>query len=477
MEPQITPAQPAEWNETRMAAALVAQRAAFFRDGPPSLAERKADLSKLKAALLAHRQELASAVNADFGHRSAYETSILDLAPTVQGLNYLGRNLGKWMRPHRRRVALHLLPGRARVVYQPLGVVGILSPWNYPVSLSLMPLATAIAAGNRAMLKPSEFTPATTVVLAAMLREIFPEEQVAVVSGGPDVGAGFSALSFDHLIFTGSTNVGRSVMRVASEHLVPVTLELGGKSPAIVEPGFPVSRAARSIAFGKLANAGQTCVAPDYVLLHHDDVEPFVAAYSEAVRKYYPGGASDPAYASIVSAQHAARLAGLIEDARKKGARVVEVGASGAGRERSLPPALILDATPDMAVLQEEIFGPLLPVIPYRDIDDAIAWVNARPRPLALYYFGRNSRARARVLERTTSGNVTINDTLLHFAVDDLPFGGVGPSGIGAYHGEEGFKALSHAKGIFEQARWNFTGLLRAPFGRVADAILAYLLR
>jgi len=477
MKSQISAAPPTEWNEARMAAVLAAQRAAFLRDGPPSLTERKADLAKLKAALLVRREELAGTVNSDFGHRSAYETSILDLVPTVQGMNYLRRNLRKWMRPHRRRVALHLLPGRARVVYQPLGVVGIISPWNYPLSLSLMPLATAIAAGNRAMLKPSESTPATSSALGAMLREIFPEEQVAVVTGGPDVGAAFSSLPFDHLVFTGSTSVGRSVMRAASEHLVPVTLELGGKSPAIIEPGFPLPRAAASIAFGKLANAGQTCVAPDYVLLHRDDVEPFVAAYRNAVRTLYPGGASDPAYASLITAQHASRLAGLMDDARNKGARVVEIGAPANDRERALAPALILGATSEMGVLQQEIFGPVLPVIPYGDIDEAIAWVNARPRPLALYFFGRNSRARSRILERTTSGNVTINDTLLHFAVDDLPFGGVGPSGIGAYHGEEGFKTLSHAKGIFEQAGWNFTGLLRAPFGRVADAILTYLLR
>jgi len=244
-----------------------------------------------------------------------------------------------------------------------------------------------------------------------------------------------------------------------------------------VERGYSLTRATASIAFGKLANAGQTCIAPDYALVHDSDIEGFVAAYQKTVRGYYPGGASDPAYASIISAQHHARLSGLIEDAKAKGAQVVQIGATDSARERTLAPSLILNVTQDMAVMQQEIFGPILPVVAYRDIDEAIAYVNARPRPLALYFFGHGGHARNRVLERTTSGNVTINDTLLHYAVDDLPFGGVGASGIGAYHGEEGFKSLSHAKGIFQQARWNSASLLRAPFGRIADLVLAYLLR
>ncbi len=456
---------------------LALQRAAFLRDGAPPLARRKADLAKLKNALLAKRDELAKAVDADFGHRSPYETKVLDLMPVIQGIHYLRKNLKKWMRPQRRHVAIHLQPARARVIYQPLGVVGIISPWNYPVSLLFMPLATAIAAGNRAMIKPSEFTPATNDVIVAMLREIFREEQVAVVTGGAEVGAGFSELAFDHLIFTGSTKVGRSVMRAASENLVPVTLELGGKSPVIVERGYSLTRAAASIAFGKLANAGQTCIAPDYVLVNDNDVDAFVAAYQEAVRDYYPGGASDPAYTSIINTQHYARLSGMIDDAREKGAQVLQIGVNDSPRERTLAPTLILDATPDMAVMQQEIFGPILPVIPYSDIDQAVDYVNARPRPLALYFFGRDGQARHRVLERTTSGNVTINDTLLHYAVDDLPFGGVGASGMGAYHGEEGFKTLSHAKGIFQQTRWNLTGLLQPPFGWITELLTAYLLR
>jgi coniferyl-aldehyde dehydrogenase len=464
-------------SKASLGARLGKQRAAFLRGGPPTLAERIADLTRLKTALLVRREAFAAAVDADFSHRSAYETMIMEIIPLVQGIDYLKRNLKAWMRPRRRSVGVSFLPGKALVLYQPLGVVGIMSPWNYPLSLTLMPLATAIAAGNRAMIKPSEFTPKTTELLAAMLGEIFPEEQVAVATGGPEVGAAFSALPFDHLIFTGSTAVGRAVMRAASDHLVPVTLELGGKSPAIVEPGFPLERAAASIAAGKLANAGQTCIAPDYALVAEADIEPFVGAFSAAAAKLYPGGAADPAFAAIVNPHHHARLEGLIADARAKGARIVEIGAADAANSQKLTPALVLDATPDMRIMQEEIFGPVLPIVPYRDIDEAIAYVNARPRPLALYIFGEDGPARRKILERTTSGNVTINDTVMHYAIDDLPFGGVGASGIGAYHGEEGFKALSHAKGVFEQAKWNLASLLRAPYGRVTDAVLARLLR
>jgi coniferyl-aldehyde dehydrogenase len=401
----------------------------------------------------------------------------MELLPTVQGIDYLGKNLARWMRPRHRRVAMHLRPGRAKVLCQPLGVVGIMSPWNYPVGLSLMPLATAIAAGNRAMIKPSETTPRTTELMAAMLNEIFPESEVAVITGGPEVGAAFSSLPFDHLLFTGSTDVGRKVMRAASDNLVPVTLELGGKSPAIIDQDFTLYRAAKSIAFGKLANAGQTCIAPDYALVKQSEVVPFIDAFQQTCRNAYPKGVLDDSYAAIISDRHYQRLQHLIEDARMKGANVIEVYERNPQRERTLPPTIILDATSEMAVMQEEIFGPVLPIISYQTIEQAISYVNARPRPLALYLFSDRERVVEQVLAQTTSGNVTVNDTMLHYAVDDLPFGGVGSSGMGAYHGEEGFRALSHAKGVFRQARWNFAYMARAPFGRMTDRMLGYLLR
>jgi coniferyl-aldehyde dehydrogenase len=458
---------------------LACQRAAFLRDGPPSQAQRTSDLLRLKHAVLARRAPLETAARHDFGNRSAYETAIMDLVPVVQSINHQRRHLARWMRPARRPVALTYLPGHARVLYQPLGVIGIVSPWNFPISLALMPLAAAIAAGNRAMLKPSELTPATTEVIAGLIRESFDPEQVAVVTGGAQIGAAFTALPFDHLLFTGSTQVGRSVMRAASENLVPVTLELGGKSPAIVERGSSLERAARSIAYGKLANAGQICIAPDYVLVHEQDRDGFVRAYTDSVRRLYPGGSADGSYTSIINARHHSRLLALLDDARARHAEVIEIdsASSDQSRPRIVPPTLVLNVTADMAIMQQEIFGPILPIVSYRSIGEAIDYVNARPHPLALYFFGSNGAARREVLLRTTSGNVTINDTLLHFMQEDLPFGGVGASGMGAYHGFEGFRALSHMKGIFEQSRWNFAATVRPPFGPLVDRVLSFLLR
>ena len=468
--------------ETRLWPILAAQRDAFLRDGAPSLEDRRSDLIQLKQAVLARRRELEAAISADFGYRSAYETAVMELMPTIRGIDYLRRNLRRLMRPRRRKVAPQFRPGTARVMLQPLGVVGVISPWNYPASLCLMPLATALAAGNRVMLKPSEHSPGTSEQIVEMVRKTFPEDKVAVVTGGADVGQAFAALPFDHLVFTGSTSVGRAVMRSASANLVPVTLELGGKSPAIVDSAYSAVRAAKSIAYGKLSNAGQTCIAPDYALVHESQVEVFVAAFEAATKIAYPAGTADAAYSAIINPRHYERLTAVIEDARRKRATILQIGvASGSGKEhaaaRKLPPTLIVGATQEMSVMQDEIFGPILPVIPYTTLDDAIACVNARPRPLALYVFSDDRDAVNQVLERTTSGNVTVNDTLLHYAQDDLPFGGVGASGMGAYHGEEGFLTLSHAKGVFVQSRWSSAGVLRAPFGRVADLALDLLMR
>lgn len=338
-----------------------------------------------------------------------------------------------------------------------------------------MPLATAIAAGNRAMIKPSERTPATAAVLSAMLGEIFQPQQVANITGNADVAAAFCALPFDHLIFTGSTRVGQSVMEAASRHLVAVTLELGGKSPVILDRGCDLDRAARNIAFGKLANAGQTCIAPDYAFVHADDLEAFVAAYRQAVERIYPAGASDTKYTSIINRDHYGRLLGLVDDAQAKGAYVVEIGpypdAAASEEARKIAPTVLTGATDDMTVMQQEIFGPLLPVLSYRQLAEAIDYVNTRPRPLALYFFGPNGPARRQVLSETVSGNVTVNNTLLHYAQSDLPFGGVGASGMGTYHGIEGFRRLSHAKGVYEQSRLDISRVIR-----VTDLVLRYLL-
>src|SRR5262245_6945379 len=376
---------------------------------------------------------------------------------------------------------LAFFPASNWVLYQPLGVVGIISPWNYPVALALMPLATAFAAGNRAMIKPSELTPQTSASMRSVLGEFFADEQVAVVTGNASVGITFSRLPFDHLLFTGSTSVGRSIMRAASDNLTPVTLELGGKSPAIIERGPWLSTAALRIAYGKLANGGQTCIAPDYVLVAEQEVDAFVDAYEKAVATVYPNIASNPEYTSLVNDHHYARLTSLLEDARNKGARVIEVARpaqpGGMTHPRTMVPTVVLNVTDEMNVMRDEIFGPILPIVPYRDLENAIGYVNSRPRPLALYFFGPNGPGRRLVLERTTSGGVSINETNLHYAQEDIPFGGIGSSGMGAYHGYEGFKTLSHAKGIFEQARFNFTDAIRPPFGRLFERVIGFLTR
>ncbi len=466
--------------QEKLSSLLARQRAAFLRNGPPSLAERRAKLKKLRAALIARREDFQAALDADFGHRSRHETAIMEMLVVTWGIDYLHRNLRRFMRRERRHVALPMRLARAHVEYQPLGVIGIVAPWNYPFSLALMPLATALAAGNRAMIKPSELTPATSDLLVSLIAETFSDDEVAVVIGDAGVGAAFAALSFDHLFFTGSTAVGRAVMRAASEHLVPVTLELGGKSPVLVDRGQPLARVAADIAYGKLANAGQTCVAPDYALLHEAEVDAFVEAWGRAVAALYPEGPASEDYSSIVNARHHERVQGLLDDARAKGARVVETGPSpehAKRRAHTLPPTLVLNVHDDMRIMHEEIFGPVLPIVTYRDLDDAIAFVNARPRPLGLYYFGSSAPNRRQVLTRTTSGGVTVNGTLLHYAQDDLPFGGIGASGLGAYHGIEGFRAFSHQKAVFEVGRWNGGALLRPPFGRLTNFIVNFMLR
>ena len=346
-----------------LTATLVRQRAAFLCDGPPSLARRRSDLMKLKDAIWKHREDFVAAINTDFGHRSRQETILFDLASVVDGINYLRRNLRRWMRPERRRVGLAFFPASNWVLYQPLGVVGIISPWNYPVALALMPLATALAAGNRAMIKPSELTPQTSASMKSVLGEFFVDDQVAVVTGDASIGIEFSRLPFDHLLFTGSTSVGRSIMHAASDNLTPVTLELGGKSPAIIERGPWLSTAALRIAYGKLANGGQTCIAPDYVLVAQQEVDAFVDAYEKAIAKLYPNIASNPDYTSIVNDRHYARLTSLLDDARNKGARVIEVvrpaKPGGMTHPRRMVPTVVLNVTDEMNLMRDEIFGPI----------------------------------------------------------------------------------------------------------------------
>ena len=458
---------------------LSRQREAFLRAGAPDLAERKEDIRKLREAVKKEAEEIASVISQDFGNRSRQETLLADVWPVLTSARETLKHLASWMKPKRVGVGLELLPGRARILYQPVGVVGIISPWNYPIQLALMPLIAALAAGNRVMLKPSELTPRTSDFLADFLRRLFPEEKVTTILGGPDAGAAFSALPFDHLLYTGSTEVGRRVMRAAAENLVPVTLELGGKSPAIIGGDVVLAAAAESIVAGKFLNAGQTCIAPDYILVPEDVRENFVGLIQETVNKLYPSLKANPDYTSIINARHHARVTRYVEEARQHGTRVIEINPAGetlSSLERKIAPTLLIDPADDLAVMREEIFGPVLPIKSYRTLDEAIDYVNRRPRPLALYYFGQDKGDRNKVLERTTSGGASINETLKHVVVENLPFGGIGPSGMGAYHGEYGFQTFSHRKGVFLQSRYNAASLLRPPYGKVADAIKKILL-
>jgi acyl-CoA reductase-like NAD-dependent aldehyde dehydrogenase len=366
------------------------------------------------------------------------------------------------------------------VVYQPLGVVGIIVPWNYPVFLGLGPMAAALAAGNRVMLKMSEHTPETSALFARLIAQRFAPDEVAVILGDAEVGKAFSGLPFDHLLFTGSTQIGRHVMAEAAAHLTPVTLELGGKSPAIVGPGYPIEHAATRIMSGKCLNAGQTCIAPDYALVPEGEVEAFVAAARRFVSAAYPDILHTPDFSTIVNERQFRRLVGYCEEATHKGARVVPLAAGEPHWDlatRRFPPVALVGGNDQMHVMTQEIFGPILPIVPYKTLDEAIAYVNARPRPLALYYFDRDGARVDRVLKETVAGGVTVNDTILHIAQDDLPFGGVGPSGMGAYHGREGFETFSHKKAVFRQSRLNGMGLFKPPYGKLFETMVKLLIR
>jgi coniferyl-aldehyde dehydrogenase len=454
-------------------------RAAYRKDPMPSYQQRKAWLAKLLQVVRKNRKLIAETISQDFGNRSFHESQIGEIFTLVTGIADMQRNLKRWMRPERRHVMLPMLPGRARVHYQPLGVVGVISPWNYPFQLAVGPLAAALAAGNRVMLKPSEHTPRTSQLLARLLGEALGPDVVAVVTGGTDIGTMFSRLPFDHLLFTGSTDVGKHVMRAAAENLTPVTLELGGKSPALLHESFSIERAAQRIAAGKWFNAGQTCIAPDYVLVPNGKIELFVSALKRCVSEAYPRLRENGDYTAMINTKHRDRVLGLITDAQSRGARAVEINPAGERldpQDRKIAPTLLLSVNDDMRVMQEEIFGPVLPIVGYTTLDQAIEYIADRPRPLALYYFDGDRKRVKRVLQQTISGGAAINDTLIHFAVDDLPFGGVGPSGMGAYHGIEGFRTFSHKKGVFYQATLNAASTLGPPYPRRLDKLFDLLL-
>jgi coniferyl-aldehyde dehydrogenase len=455
------------------------QREAFLAAGPPSLEERLDDLRKLRRAILSNSPRIAELIRADFGNRSRHESLLADIWPVLSAIRHTAKSLSRWMKPKRVPVGIELSRGHARIVCQPLGVVGIISPWNYPFQLAMEPLVAALAAGNRVMLKPSELTPRTSQFLAELLGGLFAPDKVAVVLGNAQIGEAFSRLPFDHLFFTGSTAVGRLVMQAAATNLTPVTLELGGKSPCIIGQDARLPAAADAVMYGKLLSAGQTCIAPDYALVPEQRLQEFIDGCASAVTKFYPSLKTNPDYTSIINERHYQRLTQMIDEAKKKGARVIEFNPAREEflpADRKIPPTLVIAPDDEMALMRDEVFGPLMPVKTYRRIGEAIDYITRRPRPLALYYFGDEKGERDEVLRKTVAGGVSINNTLMHIVVNGLPFGGVGASGIGAYHGEFGFQTFSHRKGVFVQHRLNSTVLLRPPFGRIADMMLKWLL-
>jgi coniferyl-aldehyde dehydrogenase len=455
---------------------LEAQRTAFMAALPEPLSVRKDRLKRAAAMIADHADRFCDALSEDFGHRSREQSMITDIAGSIAPIKHALKHLDRWARVEKRKVQfpLGLLGAKARVEYQPKGVVGVISPWNFPVNLVMSPLAGAFAAGNRAMVKTSEFTPVTSAVFEEVVARYFDPTELAFVSGGPEVGKAFAELPFDHLIFTGATGIAKHILHAAADHLVPVTLELGGKSPVIVGKGADIRQATERVAIGKMLNAGQICLAPDYMLVPSAQEPDVVEGLKAAATAMYPTLLANPDYTAIINDRHHQRLTDWIEDARAKGARIETVNPANeefaASNSRKMPLTIIRDVTDDMTLMQEEIFGPILPVRRYDGIDAAIEVVNRRDRPLAVYYFGQDEGEKRRVLDRTISGGATVNDVIFHVSMEDLPFGGVGPSGMGAYHGHDGFRTFSHAKAVYTQPKLDVAKLagLKPPYGAAA---------
>ena len=457
---------------------LEAQRAAFNAASNSSYADRVAKLKQLGQAIANNEEAFKEAISADFGNRSHIETVLAETMVIKGGISHTLKNLKKWMRVRKVPTAIQYKPSYNRVIPQPLGVIGIISPWNYPLQLAIMPLIGAIAAGNRAMIKPSEYTPRLSDLLQVVLAQVFSQDEVYVAVGGVDVATKFSALPFDHLLFTGSTNVGRIVAKAAAQNLVPCTLELGGKSPTIIDDSANMKLTTQRILNGKSLNAGQTCVAPDYVLMPEAKIDDFADAFIKRAEEFYPTFAGNPDYTSIVADSHYARLQDLLEDAENKGARIRVAGTDDKqqlAKERRVPITVVTKTTPDMKIMQEEIFGPLLPIVASEDLDSSMDYIQKRERPLALYWFGDNKHKRDKVLHETISGGVTINDCAWHVIQEDIPFGGVGPSGMGAYHGEDGFKTFSHMKGVFFQSKFSSGHNLYPPYTHKTNSLLSLM--
>ncbi|NBW74777.1 MAG: coniferyl aldehyde dehydrogenase [Sphingomonadaceae bacterium] len=468
-------------NTTAMMATLQRQRDAFTAARPESMSVRKDRLKRIIAMMKETGEDFARAISRDFGHRSHEQSLMTDIMPSVTAAKYCLKHMDAWARTEKRKpnFPLGLFGARAELRYEPKGVIGIVSPWNFPVGLTIGPVAQAFAAGNRVMIKPSEFTEDTSEMMKEVIGRYFAEEEMAVFTGGPDVGQAFCGLPFDHLLFTGATSVGKHVLRAAADNLVPVTLELGGKSPTILGRSANVERASERIAMGKMLNAGQICLAPDYMIVPQELEERAISAVSNAVSAMYPTLLNNDDYTSVVNAKHRDRIQGLIDDAKAKGAEAIEINPGNedfsASNGHKMPLTILRNVDDDMKVMQDEIFGPVLPIKTYKGIDEAIDYINAHDRPLGLYYFGEDAGEREQVLTRTISGGVTVNDVIMHVSIDDLPFGGVGPSGMGSYHGPEGFKTFSHARSVYTQPKFDLAKLagLKPPYGPTTRKTLA----
>ncbi|MFT4021512.1 MAG: coniferyl aldehyde dehydrogenase [Acinetobacter sp.] len=455
------------------------QQLAFKNMPNLALSQRKQHLQQLKSLLLQHEQQICQAIAKDFGHRSEDETRIAELLPSVTGINHSLKHLKQWMQPSKRHVSLLFQPAQAYVMYQPKGVVGIVVPWNYPLFLAIGPLAQALAAGNRVMLKMSEFTPTFSSLLQTLIQQTFPAEIVTVITGDAEIAQTFTSLPFDHLLFTGATEIGRHVMRSAAENLTPVTLELGGKSPAIIGKNADLLESARRIAFGKAINSGQTCVAPDYVFVPQSLEQEFIQHYQHIILQFYPKIENNPDYTMIVNDRQLQRLTQYLQDAQDKGAHVHNIHAQTLNTtDRRLSHYLVTQVTDDMLLMRNEIFGPILPIKTYTNITEVIDYIQQHSRPLALYYFGQDLSEQQQILNQTHSGGVCLNETLVHVGQEELPFGGVGSSGIGHYHGYEGFLTFSHAKSVFVKPRLSMMKFVYPPYGRkIQKLILKWFLK
>ena len=464
---------------------LDAQRDAFRSEGPVALETRIDRLNRCIDLIVDNDDELCASIESDFGCRSRIVTRMGDLYTSLNTLKFVRKNLKKWMRPERRRAPfpMGLLGARAEVHYQPKGVVGIMSPWNVPLNMVFSPLADVLGAGNRAMLKPSEFNPNFVGLLQTLVAKYFDETEVAVIAGDAEIGAAFSALPLDHIIFTGSGNVGKLVMQAAAGNLTPVTLELGGKSPVIVSSSADVRESARKVMSIKAINAGQICLSPDYCFVPEESLDEFIAACRDTVNEQFPTIVDNPDFVSMINERNYDRVKAGIEDAKQKGARVIQLGPKDEtwddrGRHR-IPLHLVINPSDEMQVMQEELFGPVLCIQSYTTLDACIDDINGRPRPLGLYYLGTDKTEQQRVIDNTISGGMCINDLAIHFACDDLPFGGVGPSGMGQYHGRDGFRTFSHAKAVLKQGRIDLPKVMGTlpPYGAKVEKIMSRMIQ